>query len=230
VIAKIFGKKYIPSNDVLAEAIGWAHERGAHIVSLSLGVDFGGIVTQQMGEGVSVEVAVDHAIGAYRTNLRLFDALASMCRVRRIDGHGCLLVAAAGNASERPEVRVSAGLPAASDGYISVAAVESDGPPHDRFHVAGFSSAEPTICAPGVNIVSAGPEGGLGTMTGTSAAAPHVAGVLALWIECLFRSTNDIDRSVSEAATRLVGTANRSAFPDGGDPRDIGAGMVVAPD
>ena len=70
--------------------------------------------------------------------------------------------------------------PAASDGFVAVAALKRGA--NDQFGVADFSNTGASVAAPGVDIVSAKAGGGYVSMSGTSMATPHVAGVVALTI------------------------------------------------
>lgn len=108
--------------------------------------------------------------------------------VRGATDAGVVVVAAAGN-DRRSVDNVT---PANSPGAISVAAItDLDGRPRglrsgtcsgrdDRF--ATYSNHGADIAAPGSCIVSTDHEGGLSSSTGTSMAAPHVAGAAALRI------------------------------------------------
>ena len=67
-----------------------------------------------------------------------------------------------------------------SEGLLSVAALGQGGSTLD---VAPFSNTSALVAAPGVGVTSARRGGGLVSMSGTSMATPHVAGVAALWAE-----------------------------------------------
>jgi hypothetical protein len=92
--------------------------------------------------------------------------------------------------------------------------------------VAEFSNTGAIVSGPGVDIVSAALDHGLEAMSGTSMAAPHVAGVAALWGEKALASGTPWGVGVRD---RLPGQASTDALAPGFDPVAVGAGLVHAP-
>jgi subtilisin len=128
---------------------------------------------------------------------------------------GCLIIAAAGNASNRPGNIQPAGAPANSPTIMSVGALDS------ALRVAVFSNGgKIDIAGPGVNIFSSWPRPTLhNTISGTSMATPHVAGCAALWAQASPHLRGTALRA------KLISTAKHLPLP----PTDVGAGMVQAP-
>jgi subtilisin len=100
---------------------------------------------------------------------------------------GVVFTLAAGNDSKD----VSLAFPAGNPHAITVSALEeNDGKPgglsgtswDDTFAYFSNYGSGVDIMAPGRNILSTVPGGGLGTKSGTSMAAPHVAGAVALYL------------------------------------------------
>ncbi|MFC7614573.1 S8 family serine peptidase [Actinokineospora soli] len=164
--AKLLNGKVLDDNgggtesDIIA-GMEWAAAEGADVVNMSLGSPFPSDGTDPMSQAVNRITAET----------------------------GALFVIAAGNSGPGEQ---SIGSPAAADAALTVGAVDRDGA------IADFSSRgprikdgaiKPDITAPGVGIVAAKAANGIigdpvgdkhVALSGTSMAAPHVAGAAAL--------------------------------------------------
>ena len=133
------------------------------------------------------------SLGANAGNPSLADAVEVMRK------SGVILIAAAGNSGS------SVGYPAAYPGAIAVSASDK----YDS--LATFSSRGPEVAviAPGVNVRSTYLGGLYETMSGTSMATPHVAGLTALYVATHKGATPAQARAgLTAASTKLANVPN----------------------
>ena len=104
LIGKVIGVEG-GSSDAIFEAILWAFENHAQVVSMSLGIDFPGYQRAFVDEGYPREFATSLALEGYRSNTRMFDRLSNLISPRDSFTTGSILVAAAGNESQREQRR-----------------------------------------------------------------------------------------------------------------------------
>lgn len=194
---RVCGALWCEESAILAGMI-WAAER-APVVNMSL------------GQGDSAEVdPLEQAVNDLT------------------EQHDTLFVVSAGNAGI--EGAGSVGSPSSADAALSVGAVDRDDSLAEfssRGPRAGDGAMKPDITAPGVGIVAASaandvigepaPVSGYSTLTGTSMAAPHVAGAAAILVQ------QHPDWSSRLRKNTLMASANPA---EGVNSFDQGAGRV----
>ena len=95
--------------------------------------------------------------------------------MQRLTDRGIILIAAAGNAGPKSPPL----FPGADPNVIAVSATDMD----DKTYKNANRGKHVAIAAPGVDILVPAPEGGYQLTTGTSVAAAHIRGVVALMLE-----------------------------------------------
>lgn len=228
LIGKILARNRGDS-DMLIRGVSWAHEQGAQIISMSVGFDFAATVEERVSQGWAGELATAVTLEAYCANLKLLDRLLQMLRMQEPFTGGAIIVGAAGNDSSRgpgSELIVCACPPSASDKIVSVGSLDptSDG---RGYRVSSFSNSGVVVAAPGRRIISAAAGGRLKTLSGTSVAAPHVAGVAALWWQAVRQS--GLPANATLVRGKLVSGAKSNGFSPAVHASERGAGLVLAP-
>ena len=142
--------------------------------------------------------------------------------VNTLRARGTLTVASAGNAANKQEI----GAPACLSGAIGVGAVYdanvgtisfgcTDGSTAaDKIACFSNSSAAVDLLAPGAAITSSGLGGGVAGFAGTSQAAPHVAGAIALLLQVKPTATADqIVAALTTSGHPIADPGNGLAIP-----------------
>jgi subtilisin family serine protease len=123
LIGKVLGEGG-GTSATIAQAILWAVHEGAHVVSMSLGIDFPGYVELLVQQGLNINPATSLALEEYRANVNLFTELADFVRASNPFTQGTVIVAASGNESDRPAYEIAVAPPAAGTGILAVGALQ----------------------------------------------------------------------------------------------------------
>jgi len=189
-------------SEQLATGMSWARQNGADVINNSWG-DQGGAYYNDL-QSALLESAIDDALSSGR------------------DGLGCIVVFAAGNHS--PTIDYPGSY---TSDIICVGSIDQIG---TRASSSGYGN-ELDLVAPGVSILSTIRNNRTGTLSGTSMAAPHVAGVAALILSVNPHLTQDEVCDIIESTCTKVGSYNYSTASNrlnGTWDDEVGYGLVNA--
>jgi subtilisin family serine protease len=192
-VGKVLSNRGSGSDGGILQGIEWAIANGCQIISMSL--------------GAPTRVGMPYS--------PIYEEVA-----KRALRQGTLIVAAAGNESNRPTTINPVGRPANCPSIMAVGALDS------KMQIAWFSTSglnpdggQVDIAAPGVAVHSSWPmPTQYRSINGTSMATPHVAGIAALYAE-------QTGARGQELWNMLIRTARRLPLSSA----DVGAGIVQAP-
>ena len=180
------------SDGGILAGIDWAITNGCQVISMSLGADVPRIHPPYTAAG------------------------------KRALDKGSLIVAAAGNNAMRADLKYGfVGAPANSPYIVAVAAL------NQQLDVAFFSArtladmngGQVDVAGPGYQVYSSWPmPTQYRTISGTSMATPHVAGLAALWAEATGYRGNELWSLLMQNGRRLMAPS-----------LDVGSGLVLAP-
>jgi len=191
-VGKVLSNEGSGTDGGIIAGINWAVTNRCQVISMSLGADI-----RQVSEAYE-------QVG------------------RRALAAGCLIIAAAGNNARRSAGNAGfVGVPANSQSIMAVGALDSE------LRIADFSArskflsraGKVDIAGPGVAVFSSWPlPRRYHTISGTSMATPHVAGLAALW-----------SQATGQTGTALWSTVERAARKLDIRESDVGAGLAQAP-
>ncbi|HOZ59353.1 MAG TPA: S8 family serine peptidase [Nakamurella multipartita] len=189
---KVLGDSGSGSDGGIIAGINWAVENGCHVISMSLGADVASVHPPYTVVGQ-----------------RALDA-------------GSLIVAAAGNNADRRVGNFGfVGTPANSPFIMAVGALDQklDMAYFSARTLAGTRGGQVDIAGPGYQVYSSWlMPTRYKTISGTSMATPHVAGVAALWAELTGYRGRDLWATLAQDSQRLLQPSV-----------DVGGGLVLAP-
>lgn len=132
--------------------------------------------------------------------------------IERAAARGIIMVAAAGNGGPN----AASAYPAAYDRVIAVTASDSDDQLYDKANRGSYIA----IAAPGVDILAPAPQQAYEMSSGTSLAAAHVSGIIALMLE---RKPALTTEEIRKILARTARDPDKSAAS-----RGLGAGIIDA--
>jgi filamentous hemagglutinin family protein len=182
---------------------------GAQLLAIrAFGVNTGGAQGTSLNIVKGLQWAVDQ--GAKVINMSFAGPRDPILQqaMKRLTDQGIILIGAAGNAGPKSPPL----FPGADPNVIAVSATDVD----DKTYKNANRGKYIAIAAPGVDILVPAPEGGYQLTTGTSVAAAHISGVVALMLE------RNKELRPAEVRSILSATAKKI----GGAQTDVGAGLV----
>ena len=193
-----------------AGTIGARGNNGIGITGVNWNVRIMGLKFLSSGGGGSTNTAIDaidYAIemGAKVINASFggsFRSQALFEAIQRAEQAGVIFVAAAGNSSANNDTtdHYPSNFNLELTNVMSVAATDED---DELAFFSNFGARSVDVAAPGARILSTLPGNRYGALSGTSMAAPHVAGLAALML------ANQPSLSASQVISQIINTSDR---------------------